>query len=204
MIKKYKCLLFLLIATFIFIDPCLADDMYVTGVTKITMRTGPGVEHKIVAMLESGTKLEILEYQRDWSKVRAKKGIDGWVLSRFLTQKVPDALIVSKLKEINQQLESRLREVEEENRILSDKNKTLVDIEEKYKILKQESADFLELDAKYKEMTQIFETQKTKIKRLEEESKTEIKFWILIGVGVFIIRLIFGLSTRKKRRSSLL
>ncbi len=204
MIKKYNCLLIILIATFIFIYPCTADDIYVTGVTKITMRTAPGTEHKIISMLKSGTKLEILEYQRDWSHVKAKEGVDGWVLSRFLTEKVPDALLVNKLKASNQQLESKLKVLEEENKNLFNKNETLIEIEEKYKSLKQESADFLKLDAKYKEMTRIFETQKSKIESLEEESKTEIKFWVLIGVGVFIVGLIFGLSTRKKRRSGLL
>jgi len=202
--KKYNGLFIMLIAIFIFTYPCSADDIYVTGVTKITMRTAPGTEHKIVSMLKSGTKLEILEYQKDWSHVKAKNGIDGWVLSRFLTEKVPDALMVSKLKESNQQLKSKLNVLEEENKVLSTKNETLIEIEEKYKSLKQESSNFLKLDAKYKEMTQIFETQKRKIESLEEESKTEIKFWVLIGAGVFIVGLIFGLSTRKKRRSGLL
>ncbi len=204
MIKKYNCLLIILIATVIFIYPCSADDIYVTGVTKITMRTAPGTEHKIVSMLKSGTKLEILDYQRDWSHVKAKEGVEGWVLSRFLTEKVPDALLVNKLKESNQQLESKLKVLEEENKNLFNENEALLEIEEKYKSLKQESSDFLKLDAKYKEMTRIFETQKSKIESLEEESKTEIKFWVLIGAGVFIVGLIFGLSTRKKRRSGLL
>ncbi len=204
MIKKFNYFLFILIGTVIFIYPCSADDIYVTGITKITMRTGPGTEHKIVSMLKSGTKLEILEYQKDWSQVKTKAGLIGWVLSRFLTEKVPDALLVNKLEESNQQLKSKLKVLEEENKILSDKTAGLLEIEEKYKSLKQESADFLKLDAKYKEMTKLFETQKSKIGSLEEESKTEIKFWVLIGAGVFIVGLIFGLSTRKKRRSGLL
>ncbi len=204
MIKTHNYFLLILIATLIFIYPCSADDIYVTGVTKITMRTGPGTEHKIVSMLKSGTKLGILEYQKDWSQVKTAAGRLGWVLSRFLTEKVPDALLVNKLEESNQQLKSKLKVLEEENKILSDKTAGLLEIEEKYISLKQESADFLKLDAKYKQMTKLFETQKSKIESLEEESKTEIKFWVLIGAGVFIVGLIFGLSTRKKRSSSLL
>ncbi|MFO7912531.1 MAG: SH3 domain-containing protein, partial [Desulfotignum sp.] len=46
------------------------------------MRTGPGVEHKIVAMLVSGTRLEILEYQDDWSMVQTDDQKSGWVLTR--------------------------------------------------------------------------------------------------------------------------
>ena len=45
--------------------PLAAQDIYVNGVIKITMRMGPGVEHKIVAMLTSGSKLETIEYKSD-------------------------------------------------------------------------------------------------------------------------------------------
>ena len=39
---------------------------------------------------------------------------------------------------------------------------------------------------------------------LESESKGEIKYWLMIGPTVFIVGLLFGLSTRKKKSSSLL
>jgi SH3 domain protein len=181
-----------------------AEDIYVTGVTNITMRTGPGVDHKIVRMLKSGTKLEIVEHKEDWSHVRTIDGKQGWVLSRFLTPKVPDALLVNKLEIENQRLMEKLAAIEEENKQLTVKNATLVQLKEKYTKLKKESGQFLELKANYNEMTEQFENQKKKIEKLENDSKNEIKFWFLIGPGVLIIGFIFGLSTRKKKRSSLL
>jgi SH3 domain protein len=181
-----------------------AEDIYVTGVTKITMRTGPGTEHKIVAMLKSGTKLEIVEYQNDWTQVRTDQGKIGWVLSRFLTQRVPDALLVEKLEKDNQELMAKLKAVEEENQTLTVKNATLVQIEEKYKELKQKSSDFLKLDARFKEMTLQYDAQKAQIRTLENDLNNEPKLWFLIGPGVFIVGLFFGLSRRKKRSSSLL
>jgi len=187
-----------------FVSPLLAENIYVTGVTKITMRTGPGVEHKIVAMLKSGTKLGIVEFQKDWTHVETDQGKTGWVLSRFLTQKVPDALLVEKLENDNQDLMSKLESVEEENKTLTVKNATLVQIEEKYKKLKQESADFLQLDAKYKKTMQEFEAQKKQIETLKNNLNNEGKLWFLSGAGVFIVGLFLGLSTRKKKKSSLL
>lgn len=194
----------ILTGLFLFAGVCFAEDIYVTGVTKITMRTGPGVEHKIVAMLQSGTKLSIVKFQEDWSHVKTVQGKTGWVLSRFLTQKVPDALVVAKLEKENQELVTRLEILEEENKNITVKNAALVQIEEKYNKLIKESADFLKLDAKYKEKTAQYEAQKIKIEELENDLNDEIKVWFLIGPGVFIIGLIFGLSTRKKRRNSLL
>jgi len=128
----------------------------------------------------------------------------GWVLSRFLTQKVPDALLVEKLENDNQDLMSNLEAVEEENKTLTVKNATLVQIEEKYKKLKQESADFLQLDAKYKKTMQEFEAQKKQIETLKNNLNNEGKLWFLSGAGVFIVGLFLGLSTRKKKKSSLL
>lgn len=202
--KTYRFLLSIAAGLVIFAGTAAAEDIYVTGVTKITMRTGPGTEHKIVRMLQSGTKLEIVEFQKDWTQVRTLDQKIGWVLSRFLTRDVPDSLLVEKLEKENRQLLSRLESLEEENRNITVKNAALVEIEEKYKKLRKESADFLKLDAQYNEKIKQCKDQKIKIEELEKELSNEASFWFLIGPGVFIIGLIFGLSTRKKKKSSLL
>ncbi len=202
--KTYQFFGTIVVGLILFASLCFAEDIYVTGVTNITMRTGPGVEHKIVAMLKSGTKLEIVEFQKDWTNIKTSQGKIGWVLSRFLTQKVPDALLVDKLEKENQRLLSRLETLEEENKNITVKNATLVQIEERYNKLKKESADFLKLDAKYKEKIEQYEAQKIIIEKLENDLNDEINVWFLMGPGVFIIGLIFGLSTRKKKRNSLL
>ena len=205
MMKKANQCLAVIIFWLIFFTCCsFAEDIYVTGITDITMRTGPGVDHKIVAMLKSGTKLEIVEYQSDWSHVKADDGKTGWVLSRFLTQKVPDALLVEELKIKNQDLTAKLEELQEDNKTLTVKNATLVQIEEKYNKLKQESSDFLKLDEKYKKMMQEFESQKDQIETLENSLNNDQKLWFLSGAGVFIVGMFLGLSTRRKKRSSLL
>ncbi|MDD9301476.1 MAG: TIGR04211 family SH3 domain-containing protein [Desulfobacter sp.] len=184
--------------------PLSAKDIYVTGVTKITMRTGPGTEHKIVVMLTSGTKLEIVEYQKDWSMVKTAQGKSGWVLSRFLTQEVPKALMVKQLEKENQELIQSLDTAQAKAKDLETKNTALEGIEKKYKQLEQASADYLKLDAKYKDLLKNSEEQQTYINALEANMNNEEKIWFLSGAGVFILGLIIGVSTRKKKRSSLL
>ncbi|HCY83982.1 MAG TPA: TIGR04211 family SH3 domain-containing protein [Desulfobacteraceae bacterium] len=184
--------------------PGYAKDIYVSGVTKITMRTGPGTEHKIVAMLTSGTKLEIVEFQRDWSMVRTSGGKQGWVLSRFLTEDVPKALLVKQLQDENQRLTTALTSARETVNELKAKNDTLTGIEKKYKELEQASADYLKLDAQYNDLLKISKEQKDQITALKQNMNNEEKLWFLSGAGVFIVGLIIGLSTRKKKRSSLL
>lgn len=181
-----------------------AQDIYVSGITKITMRTGPGVEHKIVAMLVSGTRLEILEYQRDWSRVETSDGKSGWVLTRFLTQEAPLTLQVQNLTDENKRLQAALETSQEDNRGLTRENASLKDIEKKFHKLEQASADFLKLDAEFKALSKLSQTQKQQIETLEENLNNEEILWFLSGAGVFIVGLILGLSTRKKKRSSLL
>ena len=43
---------------------------YVTDFQKITLRTGPSLENKIIAFLVSGQSLEVIETQDKWSLVK--------------------------------------------------------------------------------------------------------------------------------------
>ena len=202
--KKYQYLLIIFLWVVFFVNPSFAEDIYVTGITKVTMRTGPGIENKIIDILTSGDKLEMIEYQKDWSQIKTDKGRTGWVLSRFLTEDIPDAFLIEKLKKDNQELISKFDAIEKENKILADKNAALVQIEEKYNKLKQESADFLTLEANHKKIMEEFAAQKGQIKTLENDLNKEQKLWFLSGAGVFIFGLLLGLITRKKKRSGLL
>jgi SH3 domain protein len=187
-----------------FAGSALAEDMYVASVTEISLRTGPSVDNKIIAMLKTGSKLEIIEFNTDWSQVRIDNGKSGWVLSRFITPKKPEILLLDELKEKNQALLSKIAQLEEDNKSLAAKTASLVELEEKLNKLQQDSAEFLKLDAKYKDAIQQNEAQKVFIEKLEANMDSEPKLWFLIGPGVFIVGLFFGLSSRKKKRTSLL
>lgn len=195
----FTCFFFFAIATCTY-----AKDIYVSGVTQITMRTGPGVGHKIMAMVTSGVKLEILEYNKDWSLVRNSDGKTGWVLTRFLTEEVPKTLMVERYKKENELLASKLSAAEETVQNLETQNKALTEIAQKYKQLKDASASYLKLETEHKALLVQSQEQEKRIQGLEQGIKSEVKLGLLSGAGVFIVGLIFGMSTRKKRRSSLL
>ena len=202
--KLTKIYLILACLVLVWAGPLSAKDIYVSGVTKITMRTGPGTEHKIVEMLTSGTKLEIIEYQKDWSMVKTSGNKSGWVLSRFLTEEVPKALLVQQLEKENSRLVAALDVEVQKAKDLEVRNQALTGIEIKYKQLQQASADYLKLDAEYKALLDTSKNQQVRIDRLEDNLNNEEKLWFLSGAGVFIVGLILGLSTRKKKKSSLL
>jgi SH3 domain protein len=184
--------------------PVMAEDIYVSGVTKITMRTGPGTEHKIVAMLRSGTKLETLEYNDDWSLVKAEDDKTGWVLTRFLTREVPLTLLVDQLKKENASLVKALEKAKSRATEFKGKYQSLAGIEKKYKHLENASADYLKLESKYKALQDTASARQDQIRILEGKVDNEELYWALAGAGVFIVGLIIGVSSRRKRHHSLL
>ena len=93
-----------------------ATQAYVTDSYKITLRTGPSVENKIISLLTSGQPVEILDIEGDWSQVRLSEGDknakEGWVLSRYLISRLPWEMQVMSLKDENAVLRERLADLE--------------------------------------------------------------------------------------------
>lgn len=202
MMKSIK--VFFILCLWVWVSGASAQEVYVSGVTKVTMRTGPSIENKILAMLETGTRVEIVEHKPDWSLVQTDNQKKGWVLTRFLTEEKPLNFQVETLQKENERLAEALEKIEKENQELAEKNTDLVGIEKKFRELERASADFLKLDAEYKALVQLSEDQKQQIATLRENLNNEAMLWFLSGAGVFIVGLILGLSTRKKKRPSLL
>jgi SH3 domain protein len=62
---------------------------YVTDSLKLEARSGPGVDNRILRMLESGTPVQVLEDSEGWSRVRLPGDDEGWILTRFLMDNPP-------------------------------------------------------------------------------------------------------------------
>ena len=66
---------------------------YVSDSLAITMRSGKSNQHRIIRSLESGTKLRVLETDKNYTRVKAENGDTGWVLTRYLVDE-PVARVV--------------------------------------------------------------------------------------------------------------
>ena len=205
---------------FLFSPFAWAETMYVSDLAEITLRTGKGVDHKIIAMIKSGVQVDVIEPDDQWTKIRLPSGREGWVVSRFLTTNKPCTLEleelqskhaallslqdapfneISKLQEENQQLRSELSVGE----------KTLNELKSAYETLKNESAELSKLNSSDQHTKKELERQKQKTAQLESElSKLERHraiLWFVSGAAVLLVGFFLGLSTkRQRRRSSLL
>ncbi|MEX0731389.1 MAG: TIGR04211 family SH3 domain-containing protein [Aquisalimonadaceae bacterium] len=58
---------------------------YISDELALDLRSGPGNQYRIQQMVPAGTRVEVLEEQSGWTRVRMTTGMEGWVLSRLLT-----------------------------------------------------------------------------------------------------------------------
>ena len=197
-----------------------AEKKYINDLLEITLRTGQGIDHKIIEIVKSGQMVEVIKPGDQWTKIRRLNGTEGWVVSRFLTSNKPNILLLKELQEKHEAImirtDSQLEEIaklQEDNKELRSKltvsAKTLNDLNNSYETLKKESGEFLQLKSNYNKATAQVNKQKQKIQKYEDElsklEKRQVFRWIFTGAGILLLGFLIGLSgKRQRRRPSLL
>ena len=92
---------FLILSTLVFSSVIAsADDeiRYVSDVLIINLKTSVEAPFKVVTTLYSNDRLELLEIDGRFSKVRTEEGQEGWIASQYLTNKTPKTVIIEELR----------------------------------------------------------------------------------------------------------
>ena len=189
--------------------------VYVSDILKLTVRTGPSIENKIIAVIESGQMMEVIEHGDEWSRVQLPNRKEGWVLSRYLTTNETHNIKLQLLETKHKNLMVQAAELLEENNRLKEENqrlstdfkanqKQLAKTQSDYEALKAEAAEFLTLKTNYESAASQLAEQTAKAEQLEEqlsslEMNAYIK-WFLAGSGVLIVGFLIGFSTKRQRR----
>jgi len=222
--KRYQILWVIALSLCLMNQPSSAATVYVTDSLKITLRTGPGTDNKIIAILSSGERLEVLETGNDWTRVRVLgsegEQKEGWLLSRFLIERQPWEMQARNLAKETTSLKEKLgvtekkwRESSNRARELQEKfqktSESLKKVQADFDSLKNESSDFLELKREYEAATSDLKTAKDAVQRLTKENEilqsSKIMEWLLAGalifLGAWLIGLIIGRREKKRRRA---
>ncbi|KIX15687.1 TIGR04211 family SH3 domain-containing protein [Dethiosulfatarculus sandiegensis] len=204
-----------IVALFLLNLPALAGEtQYITDQLKVTVRTGPSLENKIVHVLSSGDMVVMVEKgEKGWAKVRLPDGTEGWMKYQYLQTEQTAGL---KLKALNpedkEDLTTRLTELTQANQELTNQlaeaEKQEAETKEKLEALTVKSQGVLDLQKAHENLKQEFKAQTAKIDEMTTEVDS-IKFssnlqWFLAGAGVLILGWLIGLAMgkRKKRYSS--
>ena len=192
-----------------------ATTRYVSDQLEITMRNGQGIKFGIRKMLTSGDSLSVIETNPSgYSKVRTAKGVEGWVLTRYLTNTASarNRVASSEKKAVNLELE--LAKTKEEVQSLSSKNSTSgsqnMTLKETSQRLKKELDDLkktasnaVALDNDNRQLKQKIQQTDHKMQSLALENSalkdSEAKSWFLIGAAVLFGGIILGLIIPRLR-----
>ena len=194
-----------------------AETMYVTDLLRLTLRTGQSTEHKIIAVIESGQEVEILQPGDEWTRVRMADGKEGWVLTRYLTPNETHNVKLSRLQEKHKNLMAQTDSLLEENATLKSENQQLKTMSEKneqalnkiqseFETLKSDSAEFINLRTRYEKTSKQLAEKSQRLGELEDQiSRLELYHyvkWFLAGAGVLLLGFLIGFSAKRQRRRS--
>jgi SH3 domain protein len=193
----------------------LAESKYVSEDFEITLRTGPGADRKIIALIPSGRAVEIVTPGEEWTEVVTPGGKQGWVLSRYLTDLIPTAVKLERLQQRYDKMRTdydalRQREgtLSEENQRLSKElgqtQTNLVELSDAHDTLKNESADFIKLKEKYDSTVKALEETRSKAQTAESELNklmgSEFNKGLLWGGGLLFFGMILGFILKRPKR----
>lgn len=187
-----------------------AATVYVDDVLYAPIRSGEGTEYRILhSGVRSGTALELIERSESgYSRVRTPDGIEGWMVSRYLTdtpiarQRLESAnRQLAEAKETVSELRSQVAELTEERNTLRSSEANLEAragrLSQELKEIKAVAADSLNLKRRNEELNN--ENQKLRNdlevltaekERLEANKESD---FMLIGAGLVLLGIILAL-----------
>lgn len=193
---------------------------YVTDSFEITLRTGPSTGNKIVGMLASGQPVETVRTEGEWSLVRVPGDEkEGWVVSRYLIDRLPWEIQARKLQEEATRLRTKLGQTEKDLGAVSQQSQELaVQLKRKTQELERLQKDhsdlqrgaegYLKLRALHTKTEKDLETARDELLRVSTENErmrsSQMITWFLKGALVVLSGLLIGaLIGRQQKRGKL-
>jgi SH3 domain protein len=189
------------------------DVRYVTDSLKLEARSGPGTSNRIVRMLQSGTRVRVLERRNGWSRVDLD-GREGWILSRFLMDRpsarnqVAEAVAArdaaqSGEAEAREQLSratSSVTALEEERDALANRLESLAD---ELAQLKRTASSAVAIQTENQRLKTRSSAMTADLEALREEllvlRRRQEREWFVAGAGVLLGGMLLGLVIPKIR-----
>jgi SH3 domain protein len=193
-----------------------AETRYITDQLEVTLRTGTSTRHQIVRMVPSGTRVTVVQHDREsgYSQVRTPNGAEGWVLTRYLmdTPSARERLEtterrVGELQEENAALQQQLRTIqsekggtESERARLEGENRQ---INQQLAEIRRTAANALAIDSENQSLKNRILALERELQTLHQENASlkdrTARDWFMVGAGVILLGMLIGLVIPKVR-----
>jgi SH3 domain protein len=162
---------------------------------EVTLRSGQGTEFSIVRMIRSGSAVEVLQEdrQKGYTKIRIPGGVEGWVLSRYLTDNPVGAeQLVAARQRVDQLTRENKELTGERDRYMKEADSLAEDLAR----VKDLSANALSLEETNKQLRSTLIRNQETIDRLQSEnmslSSKATRDWFVAGGGVLALGIFLG------------
>ncbi len=199
-----------------------AGNLYVSDTTLETiLRTGPGTSHRIISMIQVGTRVTLVSEEDIWAQVTLEDGKTGWMLKKYLTNQPPWVLTAERLTAENKALQAQLAQMKRGKQDLSDETaqvkkdleatkRELDSVRQQYETLKKGASQYVSLKGAFDKLTEEAKQVNDRLSEVQQgydnlKSSTMIN-WFLSGAGVLVLGWLLGLimaRTRRRRTSEL-
>ena len=187
----------------------LAETRYVTDIAKITLRTGESTSHKILKILDSGTKVEALSDNKEtgYTKVRYNDQV-GYMLTNKLMDKPSAreqlAALEQEIRELKSdpgELRQKLTDLQQQHRELQVAHEELLAIkqrqEQELQSIQRTASNAIRISNERNELRQQVASLTRAVAELQQQnqdlSNDATRDWFLIGAGVIIAGILIGL-----------
>jgi SH3 domain protein len=195
-----------------------AKTMFITDRIELSLRSGIGLEYRALTMVKTGDRVEVLEGDKNWSKVKLPNGTTGWINTCFLVDHVKGVPPLDpKLQEDQRGIKETSQNLIREKEMLIQENARLFKEVEEAKNLTQTlyqeknqriSPELFALKTKNEQLDKEVALYKKKVDQFSQKEKggryEELIKWFLIGsVGLFVGLLLGWLFSRTRRKRHL-
>ena len=101
-----------------------AETAWVDDQVRLSLRTGPGNQYRIISSVETGDSVEILERGDGWIQVNAA-GKQGWVPEGYLLTEPPAKVKLARIETEIEQLRARAKQAGDDTEKLRGENQQL-------------------------------------------------------------------------------
>ena len=206
-----------LLASTAYAEPAWVSDQF-----EITLRSGPSTNNAIQLMVDSGTRLEVLERDDEsgYTRVMTQGGTEGWVLTRYLMNEASAReqlqALTSQLTNANTRgssLDSQLDAIKGEYDAASSQITALerdkAALEEELAEIKRTAANVLAIRDQNTTLMDELAAAQIRADTMEQENRVltsqTTRYWFVTGAIVLVVGLILGLwlpriNWRRRRR----
>ncbi len=190
---------------------------YITDELSAELRSGASNQHRITNFLPAGTRVDVLEEDDQFTKVRTARGSEGWVPTKYVsrTPSAADRLVaaekkIAKLEDLaksgNRQSFELMNQLEETTARADRLDGELSSARSELEEIKQVSSNAIETYENNRRMKELNDRLRNELEDLAAErerlAENLQRQWLLMGAGLIFIGLVLGVIIKSRPRKS--